>query len=54
MVGPGLQYNKLSEIDSSLQVAVLMITLAQFLTATVDISEHRSHDTAKRISALAG
>lgn len=49
-----MQYNKLPETNSSLQVAVLMITLAQFLTATVDICEHRSHNTAKRTSALAG
>ena len=49
-----MQYNKLPETNSSLQVAVLMITLAQSLTATVDIRELRSHNTAKRTSALAG
>ncbi len=49
-----MQYNKLPETNSSLQVAVLMITLARFLTATWDICEHGSHNTAKRTSALAG
>ncbi len=49
-----MQYNKLPETNSFLQVAVLMIILARFLTATVDICEHGSDNTAKRTSALAG